>query len=574
MTSKRGIIPIIAVLLMAALSIAASGIYYAEMAKVVANPAPQDVVVTDILLSKHYGYAYFSLCMVSNVQSDLTFQISIIGEDGIVAWRMCDVLLPAMGEIVATESGSCGSEFFVGKTYVVKIEGDIDMAYTAECSGVEVSSGKVFLLAINGITGNFTEGMPSSIVPVHIESDTNFNAIVDDTLWFAGSTKSKSDSLIDLSNKRGDDVNSTSYPWQSGVPVCFNLTYDSSQNLLYSTVGNATITTTPDAGSTDLFIKGMVTGNGPMSIAVDDLVFNREVLDGEINTTNYDVLWLRGADMSGDFTLTGSVTLAWDGPNGNWGMFLDVIGGTVVEGDEYVVDTSINPIQSMQGVLDTADRLGCPVTLVTTMAQWESVLANPPLGAITVNPFGGAVPAPAWAVQDEASAEAYIRLLSETVSTYSWTWLHLGGYPFSSVTNGTASVDIGNDGAEWFFDVSRIKAHGRGIESLDENLLTEDDGVSLNHFLSVTGNDALPDNLWFDYGIILPASDPLETKFTFYINPSGVSQTGAMSFYLGAGYYVHWGAPIYTQGHSESSRLSDYESASYALMVALYTMMR
>ncbi|HPC27832.1 MAG TPA: hypothetical protein PKX17_03800, partial [Candidatus Methanomethylicus sp.] len=113
-----------------------------------------------------------------------------------------------------------------------------------------------------------------------------------------------------------------------------------------------------------------------------------------------------------------------------------------------------------------------------------------------------------------------------------------------------------------------------GIESLDENLLTEDDGVSLNHFLSVTGNDALPDNLWFDYGIILPASDPLETKFTFYINPSGVSQTGAMSFYLGAGYYVHWGAPIYTQGHSDGSQVSDYESASYALMVALYTMMR
>ncbi|HPC27927.1 MAG TPA: hypothetical protein PKX17_04285, partial [Candidatus Methanomethylicus sp.] len=210
MTSKRGIIPIIAVLLMAALSIAASGVYYAEMTKVVANPAPQDVVVTDILLSKHYGYAYFSLRMVSNVQSDLTFQISIIGEDGIVAWRMRDVRLPARGEITATESGSCGSDFFVGKTYIIKIEGDIDMAYTVECTGVEVSSGKVFLLAINGITGNFTEGMPSSIVPVHIESDTNFNAIVDE-LWFAGSTKSKSDSSIDLSNRRGDNINSTSY---------------------------------------------------------------------------------------------------------------------------------------------------------------------------------------------------------------------------------------------------------------------------------------------------------------------------------------------------------------------------
>lgn len=574
MTSKNGITPIVAVVLMAALSIAASGIYYAEMTKVVANPTPQDVAVTDILLSKHYGYAYFSLHMISNVKSDLTFQVSIIGEDGVIAWQMRDVHLPAMSEIVVSESGSCGSAFFVGKTYIIKIEGGVDMAYTVECTGVEVSTGKIYLLAINSITGNFTEEISGSIVPEHIDSVTCFNAIAETTLWFAGATKSKSDSLIDLSNKRGDDVNSTSYPWQNGVPVCFNITYSQSLNLLYYTVGNTTITTTPYAGSTDLFIRGVITGKGPMSITVNDLEFNGETVDGEMYTTNYDVLWLKGADVSCGFTLTGSVTLTWDSPDGNWGMFLDVIGGTAVEGNECVVDTAINPSQTIQGVIDTADNLGCPAILVTTMVQWESLLANPPLGAIIVNPFGGAVPAPAWALQDEASSEAYIRLLSEVVSTYSWTWLHLGGYPFSSVTNGTNTVDIGNEGAEWFFNVSRIKAHGRGIELLDENLLTEDDGVSLNHFLSVTGNNALPNNLWFDYGIILPASDTPKTKFTFYMNPGGVSQTGAMSFYLGAGYYVHWGAPIYAQGHSGGSRVSDYESASYALMVALYTTMR
>jgi len=217
---------------MAALSIAASSIYYAEMTKVVTNPTPQDVVVTDMLLSKHYGYAYFSLRMMSNVKSDITFQVSIIGEDGVIAWQMRDVHLPAMSEIVVSESGSCGSDFFVGKTYIIKIEGGVDMAYTVECTGVEVSTGKIYLLAINSITGNFTEEISSSIVPEHIDSVTSFDAIAETTLWFAGATKSKSDSMIDLSNKRGDDINSTTYPWQNSVPVCFNITYSQSQNLL------------------------------------------------------------------------------------------------------------------------------------------------------------------------------------------------------------------------------------------------------------------------------------------------------------------------------------------------------
>jgi len=56
-----------------------------------------------------------------------------------------------------------------------------------------------------------------------------------------------------------------------------------------------------------------------MSITVNDLEFNGETVDGEMYTTNYDVLWLKGADVSCGFTLTGSVTLTWDSPDGNWG---------------------------------------------------------------------------------------------------------------------------------------------------------------------------------------------------------------------------------------------------------------
>jgi hypothetical protein len=219
---------------MAALSVAASGVYYAEMTKVVANPTPQDVVVTDILLSKHYGYAYFSISMMSNTPSDLVFQVSVIGEDGAIAWTIPDVLLPAKGEHVATASGSSGSDFFVGKTYIVKIEGDINMAHSVECTGVEVSSGKIFLLAINGITGDFTEDCPAvSCLSTSRARQTSTRLLKRPSGLPARPNPSfnlfSTCPISAVASRTGLTMG-----WLSGQPVNFNITYDSSRNTLYT----------------------------------------------------------------------------------------------------------------------------------------------------------------------------------------------------------------------------------------------------------------------------------------------------------------------------------------------------
>ncbi len=388
MTSTKGIAPIIAVLLMATLSIAASSLYYVEISKVMANPAPVDVSVNDMLLTKHYGYAYFSISMTSNVRDDLSLNISVIGENGDIAWTIDDVSLPAMGNMVVNDSGHYGSNFFVAKSYVVKIEGDLNLAYTVECTGVQASTGKLFILAI----------------------------------------------------------------------TCLQH-------------------------------------------------------DGEID-----------------------------------------------------------PDATVAGLVDTAYDLGCPVKIVTTIDEWESILLDPPQGAIVTNPYGGVLPAPDWALQNAASAEEYLKQLGAIVGTNGWTWLHTGGYPFQTISNVSDTTIVGKDGIAYFFNVTGVVTKGGGVSELDADFLTDDDGVNLNYFFSVTGRDPLPTKLWFDHSIVLPSSELPETKFTFYMSPSATSQSGAISLYEGGGYYVHWGGPISKSGDGQA--YSDYDCASIGLMMSLYTMMR
>lgn len=388
MMSAKGIAPIIAVLLMATLSIVASSLYYVEISKVMMNPAPADISVNDMLLAKHYGYAYFSISMTSNVRENIDLNISVMGENGETAWVIDGVCLPALGSITINDSGHYGSHFFVAKSYVVKIEGDLSLAYTVECAGVQASTGKLFILAIDGLPA-----------------------------------------------------------------------------------------------------------------------------DGEID-----------------------------------------------------------PIATANGLIDTAYELGCPVKIVTTIDEWESILQDPPQGAIVANPYGGVLPAPDWAMKDAASAEAYLKQLGAIVGANGWAWLHTGGYPFQTISNVSKSTIVGKDGISYFFNVTGVQIKGGGVSEIDADFLTNDDGVNLNYFFSVTDRDPLPSKLWFDYSVVIPSSELPATKFTFYASPSDTSQSGAISLYEGGGYYIHWGGPIKRSGDGQT--YSEYDCASIGLMMALYTTMR
>ncbi|MCQ8892978.1 MAG: hypothetical protein NQU41_06320, partial [Candidatus Methanosuratincola sp.] len=217
------------------------------------------------------------------------------------------------------------------------------------------------------------------------------------------------------------------------------------------------------------------------------------------------------------------------------------------------------------GAEDAAIRLGIPYEKVTTMSRWQSILANPMDGIMVINPYGGGTPVPPQGVD---SPQQFLRNLSYIIGNHSWTWVHVGGEPFSLLSDGSRKVSLNSDnGIEWFFNTDHVTISSSNAPmELVDCVLTETDGNSLNYFLTVTNFRTLPDEMRFGYPIVLPPSDLPQTKFVFYQKRDGDSQTAARSFIIGSGYYVHWGGP--------SNLLSEFETGSLSLMLALYTNLR
>lgn len=221
----------------------------------------------------------------------------------------------------------------------------------------------------------------------------------------------------------------------------------------------------------------------------------------------------------------------------------------------------------LAGAEETAIRLGIPYEKVTTTARWASILANPPKGAVIINPFGGVTPVPTAGVN---SPEAFLRNLSYIVGNYSWTWVHTAGEPFFIISNGQNSTRLNSDkGIQWFFNTSQVTvARSNAPQELQECVLTDSDGNSLRYFLTVTNFRDLPESMRFGYPVVIPPSGYPPTKFIFYEKDTNRNevQTAATSFCIGSGYYVYWGGP--------SNLFSEYETGSLSLMLALYTNLR
>lgn len=382
---RRGVIPILAVAVLMGIAFLTTGIFAAEVNRIVSNPTPEDVLLQDAVLMKHYGYASFKVKIQSNTDRAITLSVSVIGEDGLPAISISGVQVPPKGEANVTASGMFGHKFFVENSYAIRVSGDLGVSGIVECKGVEFSRNKLLLLAIDGFSG------------------------------FVGD--------------RG--------------------------------VSNAT---------------------------------------------------------------------------------------AIIAGAE-----------------DAAIRLGIPYEKVTTFSRWESILSNPPDSVIVINPFGGGTPVPPQGVDNP---QAFLRNLSYIVGNHSWTWVHVGGEPFSLLSDGIRKVSLKSDsGIEWFFNSDHVTiCSGNAPMELVDCILTETDGNSLNYFLTVTNFTALPEEMRFGYPIVLPPSDLPLTKFVFYQKRNGDSQTAARSFYMGSGYYVHWGGP--------SNLLSEYDTGALSLMLALYTNLR
>lgn len=240
-----------------------------------------------------------------------------------------------------------------------------------------------------------------------------------------------------------------------------------------------------------------------------------------------------------------------------------------IDGFSALVDNKggvTNSSAIIAGAEDAAIRLGIPYEKVTTISRWQSLMENPVDGIIVINPYGGVTPVPPQWIE---IPQQFLSNLSYIVGNHSWTWVHVGGEPFSILSDGVREKFLNpkDIGIMWFFNTDKVTtSSSKAPMELVDCVLTETDGNSLNYFLTVTNFKTLPDEMRFGYTIVLPPSDLPQTKFVFYQKRDGDSQTAARSFCIGSGYYVYWGGP--------SNLLSEYETGSLLLMLALYTNLR
>ncbi|MEN3035707.1 MAG: hypothetical protein ABC537_05325, partial [Candidatus Methanosuratincola sp.] len=146
---NKGVIPILAVAVLMGIAFLTTGIFAVELNRVVYNPAPEDLIIQDPLLMKHYGYASFEVTIRSNTDRELALSVSVIGENGLPAISVDNVRVPPKGETTIGSSGLMGSKFFVGNSYAIKASGgsDIGTSGVVECKGVEFSRNKLIILA-------------------------------------------------------------------------------------------------------------------------------------------------------------------------------------------------------------------------------------------------------------------------------------------------------------------------------------------------------------------------------------------------------------------------------------------
>ena len=221
-----------------------------------------------------------------------------------------------------------------------------------------------------------------------------------------------------------------------------------------------------------------------------------------------------------------------------------------------------NASEVVEGVLEVAKQLGIPVTTIASLEEWENLLQNPKPGMIFVNTLGGAAPAPSWALSNPIK---YFWLLGKLIAEYGWTWVHVGGFPFYYLYDGKNLVQLGSSAVTLLFNTTKINIFGGSLEEVQEEILDESLGWGLKDLLQLAKMSPLPERLKFSYAFVLPPSQPPIIKYVFYANPSG-SQSGAVSFSLGSGYYVHWGAP--------TDFYDDRGNAKIALILAIFTTVR
>lgn len=153
----------------------------------------------------------------------------------------------------------------------------------------------------------------------HLSSDAAFQALQPEagiTCVAEGRIGDRSGAAtfeLDLGRSTAAPVTTAQYGWISGQPEPFTLSYSNGTGVVTFQLGGQTLTYSPTATFTDLFIRTRASFAGTL-VTVSNLLLDGCVIADQSNApgSGIDYLRLQGGNLMGGFTLTGIVTMSWD----------------------------------------------------------------------------------------------------------------------------------------------------------------------------------------------------------------------------------------------------------------------
>jgi hypothetical protein len=156
-------------------------------------------------------------------------------------------------------------------------------------------------------------------VTEHLDNDAELVAALTDTLFVAegrgGDGAGVATFELDLGPDSGAPAATAQYGWVSGQPEPFSITYDAGNGDIEFTLGGEVLSySTPYPEFGDMFIRTRAVDDGS-AVVVDDLVLDGFAIMDQSSAASpgggLDILWIKQAELSDGFTLTGTATLTW-----------------------------------------------------------------------------------------------------------------------------------------------------------------------------------------------------------------------------------------------------------------------
>jgi len=213
-----------------------------------------------------------------------------------------------------------------------------------------------------------------------------------------------------------------------------------------------------------------------------------------------------------------------------------------------------DPANILRRIREMATPRGHSVVPISTLAQFQELVENPPRNAVVINAHGEAIPLPH---QEEGNWLSFIRKVGMNVRNHGWIWTSITGYPFhyyGPETNRIPQPYMA--GLATFLSVAEPEIEIIPIPG-DLMRLTADGNRALEK-IEVQISPQLRVGRGFFWRNVTPTS-----FFT-----SGTAH-GACSVQIGEGFFVSCGIGANDLGHPNADQESDRRLADLSLAFTL-----